>query len=105
MIDGASRLQRIWHVNLPHIMPTIIIMFIMAAGRFMTVGFEKVFLLQNNLNLPTSEIISTYVYKVGLIQVQYSYSSAIGLFNSVINCILLLVVNAICGRIGDTRLW
>ena len=91
-IDGASRLQRIFHVDLPCIFPTIAIMLIMQTGNLMTVGFEKAYLMQNALNLGASEIISTYVYKIGLLYNQYSYSTAINLFNSVVNCILLITV-------------
>lgn len=105
MIDGASRLQRIWHINLPGILPTITIMLILQVGNLMTVGFEKAFLMQNPLNLETSEIISTFVYKMGLQYRQYSYSTAIGLFNSVINMILLLTVNKIAGKLSETSLW
>ena len=105
MIDGASRLQRIWHINLSGILPTITIMLILQVGNIMTVGFEKAFLMQNSLNLETSEIISTFVYKMGLQYRQYSYSTAIGLFNSVINMILLLSVNAIARRLSRTSLW
>lgn len=105
MIDGATRLQRIWHINIPGIMPTIVILFILETGGLMSVGFEKVFLLQNPLNLEASEVISTYVYKVGLLQVQYSFSAAVGLFNSVVNCALLLTVNSLVKRLGQTGLW
>jgi putative aldouronate transport system permease protein len=105
MIDGASRLHRLWHINIPGIMPTIVIMFILASGGLMSVGFEKVFLMQNPLNLESSEVISTYVYKAGLLNTQYSFSAAVGLFNSVINFILLLTVNAIVKRVGETSLW
>ena len=105
MIDGASRLQRIWHINLSGILPTITIMLILQVGNLMTVGFEKAFLMQNPLNLETSEIISTFVYKMGLQYHQYSYSTAIGLFNSVINMILLLTVNKIAGKLSETSLW
>lgn len=105
MIDGASRLQRIWHINLSGILPTITIMLILQVGNLMTVGFEKAFLMQNPLNLETSEIISTFVYKMGLQYRQYSYSTAIGLFNSVINMILLLTVNKIAGKLSETSLW
>ena len=104
-IDGASRLQRIWHINLTGILPTITIMLILQVGNLMTVGFEKAFLMQNPLNLETSEIISTFVYKMGLNYRQYSYSTAIGLFNSVINMILLVSVNTIAGRLSETSLW
>lgn len=105
MIDGASRFKRIIHINLPCILPTITIMLILAVGNVMSVGFEKAYLLQNPLNLECSEIISTFVYKMGLQNRQYSFSTAIGLFNSVINCILLLSVNFISKRIGETSLW
>ncbi|TBL70541.1 ABC transporter permease [Paenibacillus thalictri] len=105
MIDGASRLQRIRHINIPGITPTIVILFLFAIGGIMTVGFEKVFLMQNPLNLEASEVISTYVYKVGLLQLQYSFSSAVGLFNTSINFILLLIVNAVVKRLGETSLW
>lgn len=104
-IDGASRLQRIFHVDLPCIFPTIAIMLIMQTGNLMTVGFEKAYLMQNALNLGTSEIISTYVYKIGLLYNQYSYSTAINLFNSVVNCILLITVNGLVKKMTDTALW
>lgn len=104
-VDGASRLQRIWHVNLPGIMPTVVILLILNMGSLMGVGFEKVFLMQNDLNLASSEVISTYVYKSGLLQAQYSFSAAIGLFNSVINFIMLIVVNVIAKRMNQTSLW
>jgi putative aldouronate transport system permease protein len=103
--DGASRLRRIWHIDLPGIRPTIVIMLILDVGHFMNIGFEKVFLMQNSLNLQSSEIISTYVYKVGLLSTQYSYSAAIGLFNNVINFILLLAVNQLARRMRQTALW
>ena len=105
MIDGATRLQRNLHVNLPGILPTVTILLILQIGNIMSVGFEKVYLMQNPLNTETSEIISTFVYKMGLQYSQYSFSTAIGLFNSVINFFLLLGVNAISRHIGDTSLW
>lgn len=104
-IDGASRLQRIWHINMPGILPTAVILFILNSGNIMNVGFEKVFLMQNALNLSASEVISTYVYKTGLLGAQFSYTSAIGLFNALINCTLLLCVNAISRRAGETSLF
>lgn len=104
-IDGASRLQRIWHVNLPGIAPTAIILLIMQCGSLMSVGFEKVFLLMNDLNRSSAEIISTYVYQRGLINRDYSAAAAIGLFNSVINLIMILTVNAISRRVSETSLW
>lgn len=105
MIDGASRLKRIWHINIPCIMPTVTIMFIKQVGDLMGVGFEKAFLLQNPLNIEASEIISTYVYKVGIINVQYGFSTTVDLFNSLINFILLLTVNYLVKKAGETSLW
>ena len=104
-IDGASRLQRVRYVDFPHIKSTIILLLIMDMGRIMSVGFEKVFLLQNDLNRSASELISTYVYQVGLAQSNYSYATAIGLFNSVINLILILAANKLSQRVSDTSLW
>lgn len=104
-VDGASKLQRIWHIDLPGIMPTVIILLIMNCGSILSVGFEKAYLLQNDLNLGVSEIISTYVYKMGLIKNDMSFSAAIGLFNSVINAILLITVNSISRKVSDTSLW
>ena len=105
VVDGASRVSRVWHIDLPGIMPTVIIMLIMSAGHIMGVGFEKAFLMQNTLNQDASEIIATYVYKKGLLDAQYSYSTAVGLFNSVINVILLVTVNQIAKKVGETSLW
>jgi putative aldouronate transport system permease protein len=104
-IDGASKLQTVWNVDIPGIMPTVGIMLILHMGNFMNIGFEKVYLMQNSLNSGSSEIIQTYVYKTGLLGAQYSYSAAIGLFNSVINCILLLTVNQIAKRAKSASLW
>lgn len=104
-IDGASKRQLIWNIDIPGILPQIVILFIMRTGSFMNVGFQKAFLLQNPLNLEMSEIISTYVYKVGLINAQFSYSTAIGLFNTLINIILILMVNNISKRLNETSLW
>ena len=105
IIDGASRLQKIVHIDIPTIVPTITLLLIMSLGNVMSVGAEKVYLMQNNLNLLTSEIISTYVYKIGLISGQFSLSTAVGVFNSVINFILIVMVNAIAKRVGETSLW
>ncbi|TDU88006.1 putative aldouronate transport system permease protein [Kribbella voronezhensis] len=104
-VDGASRLQRIRHVDLPGIMPTAVVILVLAVGNIMAIGFEKAFLLQNPLNLSQSEIISTYVYKTGLLNADFSMATAIGLFNSVINLALLLVVNALAKRITGNGLW
>ncbi len=105
IIDGANRLQKIIHIDIPAILPTIVLMLIMSLGNVMSIGAEKVYLMQNNLNLSTSEIISTYVYKIGLINGQFSLSTAVGLFNSVINFVLIVIVNTIARRLGDTSLW
>ncbi|TDO56760.1 putative aldouronate transport system permease protein [Kribbella sp. VKM Ac-2571] len=104
-IDGASRLQRIRNVDLPGIMPTAVIILVLAVGNIMAIGFEKAFLLQNPLNLSQSEIIATYVYKTGLLNADFSGATAVGLFNSVINLVLLLMVNTIAKRITGNGLW
>ncbi|MCM3259429.1 carbohydrate ABC transporter membrane protein 1, CUT1 family [Paenibacillus sp. cl141a] len=104
-VDGATRLQRIWHINIPGIMPTIIILLILNMGSIMGIGFEKVLLMQNNLNMESSDIIATYVYRMGIQNAEYSFSAAIGLFNSVINFILLVAVNFISKRVSETSLW
>ena len=103
-MDGAGKWKKMLHIDVPALMPTVTIMLILRMGSVMSVGFEKVYLLQNTLNSSTSEIISTYVYKMGLISNQYSLSSAIGLFNNVINLALLLLVNAISKKLSDTSL-
>jgi ABC-type polysaccharide transport system permease subunit len=104
-IDGASRWQRIWNVDLPGIMPTAVIILILGVGNLMAVGFEKAYLLQNNLNLEQSEIISTYVYKTGLLNADFSMATAVGLFNSAVNLCLLLFVNFAAKRITGKGLW
>lgn len=101
MIDGASRLQRIWHINLPCILPTITIMFILQMGGLMSVGHEKSLLMQNALNLEASELVSTYVYKIGLQKAQYSLSTAVGLINSAVNIVLMLGSNWIAKKLGQ----
>jgi len=104
-VDGASRLRRIWHIDLPGILPTTIILLIMSSANIVNVGFEKAFLMQTPLNLTTSEIISTYAYKVGLIQAQYSFSAAVGFFNSFVTFILLMIINAVSRKLTETALW
>jgi len=104
-IDGASRFQRILHINLPTILPTILTLFILRMESVMSVSFEKVYLMQNNLNLMQSEVLQTYVYKVGLLQAQYGLSTAIGLFNNVIALILLLIVNRVSTKIFEVGLF
>ncbi|TXL61110.1 sugar ABC transporter permease [Cerasibacillus terrae] len=104
-IDGASKLQVIWHINLPAIKSTIIIMLILQCGSILGVGFEKVFLMQNSLNMEASDVIATHVYRTGIIGSQYSYSTAIGLFESVINFIVLIIVNYMARKINKVSLW
>lgn len=104
-IDGASRFKKIIYIDLPSLIPITIIMLILSLGSVMGVGFEKIFLMQNSLNLSSSEVISTYVYKVGLIGANFSFSAAVGLFNSAINLILLLIVNFVARRVSQTSLW
>jgi putative aldouronate transport system permease protein len=104
-IDGARRLDIIRHVNIPSIMPTVIVLFILSTGSVLSVGFEKIFLLSNVLNQEASRVISVYVYNVGLLSGQFSYASAIGLFNTVINLIVLIIVNHISRRISEVALW
>ncbi len=104
-IDGATKLQRLLHINIPSILPTIVIMLIMQVGTILNISFEKIFLMQNSVNIGSSEVISTYVYKQGLQGAHYSYSAAIGLFNNVINLVLLLAVNKISAKLSDTSLW
>ncbi len=104
IVDGANKAQRAWHIDIPSILPTAIILLIMSTGNILSVGFEKVYLMQNDLNQNVSEIISTYVYKVGLLNAQYSLSTAIGLFNNIINVAILLTVNKIADKISGTSL-
>lgn len=105
IIDGASRIQRIWYINIPVLVPIMTILLIMNAGSIMNVGFEKVLLMQNDLIMDVADVISTYVYRRGLIQAQYSFSAAIGLFNNVINFMLLMIVNGITRKLGETSLF
>ena len=104
-IDGATKFQRILNIDIPAILPTVTILLVLRAGAIMSLGFEKAFLMQTALNLDYSEIISTYVYKVGLQGAQFSFGSAVGLFNSVINLALLLVVNRVARALAGTSLW
>lgn len=104
-IDGATRIQRIIYINIPTIMPTIIITLIMAVGNIASVGYEKAFLLQTNLNVEVSEIISTYVYKRGIVDANYSFSTAVGLFNNIINIIMLCIANTVSRKVSETSLF
>jgi putative aldouronate transport system permease protein len=104
-IDGASRYQKIRYVDFPTILPTIIILLILRAGSVLNIGFEKVFLLQNDLNRDVSEIIATYTYRLGILNGQFSYTTAIGMFNNLVNATVLLFVNGLARKFGETSLW
>ena len=105
LVDGANKFQRVWHIDIPGILPTIVIMMILNAGKIMNVGFEKAYLMQTSLNIKASEIIQTYVYKRGVLKSQISLSTAVGLFDSVINMILVVSVNWISRRVTDSSLF
>ncbi|WP_235947802.1 ABC transporter permease [Paenibacillus glycinis] len=105
IVDGASRLKRVLHINIPTIVPTISILLILNVGNILGVGYEKVLLLQNSLNIESSDVISTFVYRSGLLSNQLSFSTAVGLFNSVVNAILLLTVNRIAQKTSDNSIW
>lgn len=105
IVDGATKIQRMIHVDLPSIKPTIIMLLILQIGSLMNVGFEKVFLLQNTLNKSAASVISTYTYEVGLLNSDYGYSTAVGLFNSVINVILIVGANQLCKKFADESLF
>jgi putative aldouronate transport system permease protein len=105
LIDGANKFQRVWYIDLPLIMPTVILMFILAVGNIMTIGYEKAWLMQAGGNTSVSEIISTYVYKTGLQSAQYSFATAVGLFNSVVNFIILVLANLIAKKTADISIF
>jgi putative aldouronate transport system permease protein len=105
IIDGATKSQRIRFIDIPGIMPTIVVLLILSFGRVMTVGFEKAYLMQDSRNIVNSEIIATYMYKVGLIDGRFSFSAAVGLFNNLVNFVLLVIINEISRRISETSLW
>ena len=105
MVDGATRWQKMRYIDLPLLMSTACIMLILRAGNLMNVGFEKVFLMQNDLNMSTSEIIATYVYKMGLRNSHYAVSTAVNLFNNLVNFVLLLLVNCVTRKLGETSLF
>lgn len=105
IIDGASKIQRMRYIDIPSITSTIVMLFIMKLGSLMSVGFEKVYLLQNDLNVSKSQIISTYVYEIGLLDRNFSYSTAVSLFNTVINIILLVTSNAVCKKLTKESLF
>lgn len=104
-IDGAGRWRKMWHITLPGIRETIAIVYIMKIGQMMSLGFEKIILLYNGMTYETADVISTYIYRMGLMQMNYSYSSAVGLFNSVINLVLLVIANKVSKRLFETSMW
>lgn len=105
IVDGASRVQRILHVDIPAIMPTVIIMLIFNCSNIVSIGMDKIYLMQNSLNTSVSEVISTFVYKVGVVNSNFGFSTAAGLFQSVVAFALLVIVNQICKKITETSLW
>lgn len=105
VVDGATKWQRMIRIDLPCIMPTAIIQLILSTGKMFSIGYEKIFLMQNSLNRTVSEVISTYEYKQGILQSQFGYSAAIGLFNAVINLVILLTVNYLANKYSETSLW
>ena len=107
VMDGANKFQRVWHIDLPSIKSTIIILLIMSMGGVLSTGFEKIYLMQNNLNIRASEVIDTYVYKIGLASpiANYSYPTAIGLFQSLIGMVLIMGTNVIAKKVGGESLW
>ncbi len=104
-VDGASRWQQLIHITIPSIVPTIVIMLILRCGSLMSVGRDKVFAMQTDLNLNVAEVISTYVYKQGVVDMKYDYATAVDLFNSAINILMLTIVNGISRRVSETSLW
>ncbi|GGH85883.1 putative aldouronate transport system permease protein [Pullulanibacillus pueri] len=104
-VDGASRLRRIWHISIPGILPTIIILLILDIGHFMDIGFEKILLMQNDLNMASSDVIATFNYRTGILNGEYSYTTAIGLFDAIINFALLILINQIARKKTSTSLW
>ena len=105
VVDGATRLQRIMHVDIPSILPTVIIMLIFSCSNVVSIGMDKIYLMQNTINAPVSEVISTFVYKVGIVNANFGFSTAAGLFQSVVSFLMLVIVNTICRKISDTSLW
>jgi ABC-type polysaccharide transport system permease subunit len=107
IVDGATKFQRILRIDLPGLLPTMVILLILRTGRILNVGFEKILLMQNSLNLSASEVIRTYVYKVGIASevVNFSYATAIGLFRGIVSLLLILAVNQIAKKVGETSLW
>ncbi|MEG0766291.1 MAG: ABC transporter permease subunit [Clostridia bacterium] len=104
-VDGAGRWRCMWHVTLPGILPTIVVLLILRIGHLLSLGWDRIYLLYSEIVYETADVISTYVYRTGLVQFQYSYASAVGIMNSVVNIVLLLGANALSRKINDTSLW
>lgn len=104
-VDGCGRLRQVWHVTLPGILSTIVIMFILRVGNIMTVGFEKVILLYNSMTMETADVISSYVYRRGIMEANFSYATAVGMFNAVLNCVFLFMANYLSRKATDQSLW
>ena len=104
-VDGAGRWRQMWHITLPGISSTIVILLILRIGNLMSLGWDRIILMYNDMVMETADVISTFVYRTGLVQVQYSYATAVGLLNSIINVILLVSTNAVSRKISDSSLW
>lgn len=104
-VDGAGRWRQMWHITLPGIAPTIVILLILRIGNLMSLGWDRIYLLYNDMVMETADVISTYVYRTGMLQVQYSYATAVGLMNSIVNIILLFTANFISRKVSDSSLW
>ena len=104
-MDGASRLQKIWHLEIPSILPTVVIVLILNTGSIMNLGFEKVYLMQTPLNLAVSETLPTYIYKMGVINSDYGLATAMGFFNSAVSCVLLVIVNTVSKKLSGSSLY
>nr|HML46227.1 ABC transporter permease subunit [Clostridia bacterium] len=104
-IDGAGRLTKIWYISLPSLIPTMVTLLLMNLGNLLNVGFEKVLLLYNSSTYPTADIISTYVYRMGISQMKYSFASAVNLFNNVVGLAIILFFNALARKVTETSLW
>ncbi len=104
-VDGAGRWRQMWHITLPGIAPTVVILLILRIGNLMSLGWDRIYLLYNDMVMETADVISTYVYRTGMLQVQYSYATAVGLMNSVVNIILLFTANFISRKVSDSSLW
>lgn len=104
-MDGAGRWRQMWHITLPGIAPTIVILLILRIGNLMSLGWDRIYLLYNDMIMETADVISTYVYRTGMLQVQYSYATAVGLMNSIVNIILLVCANFVSRKVSDSSLW